>query len=170
MLTYLKEIVLPYISEMILHLFHDGRCLGDMAYLKDAIEVCYGTYGLRVQDRGYLYVPLKGRHLDAAKLLRYLEIAANRRASLWIIGSKIFYPGTGLVFGCSAEMCAVLSAAEMEPEMLAKEALHEVGHLLGLGHCSKACVMSLSGTMEHAKEKPSSLCSSCSEQIGGTGI
>ncbi len=151
---------------MILHLFHDGKCLADVAYLKDAIEVCYGVYGLRVQDRGYLYVPLKGQLLDAAKLLRYLEIAANKRASLWIIGGKIFYPGSGFVFGCSAEMCAVLSAAEMEPEILAKEALHEVGHILGLGHCSKSCVMNLSDSIEMAKEKPSFLCSSCSERIG----
>jgi len=151
---------------MILHLFHDGKCLADVAYLKDAIEVCYSGYGLRVNDRGYLYVPLKGQLLDAAKLLRYLEIATNKRASLWIIGGKIFYPGTGFVFGCSAEMCAILSAAEMEPEILAKEALHEVGHLLGLGHCSKSCVMSLSDTIEHAREKPSYLCSSCSERIG----
>lgn len=151
---------------MILHLFHDGKCLADMAYLKDAIEVCYGIYGLRVLDRGYLYVPLKGQLLDAAKLLRYLEIAANKRASLWVINGKIFYPGTGFVFGCSAEMCAVLSAAEMEPETLAKEALHEVGHLLGLGHCSKSCVMNLSDSIEQAREKPSFLCSSCSERIG----
>ena len=151
---------------MILHLFHDGKCLADVAYLKDAIEVCYGTYGLRVQDRGYLYVPIKGHQLDAAKLLRYLEIAANKRASLWVIDGKIFYPGTGSVFGCSAEMCAVLSAAEMEPEILAKEALHEVGHLLGLRHCSKRCVMNLSDTIEQAKEKPSFLCASCKERIG----
>ncbi len=151
---------------MILHLFHDGRCLAHMAYLKDAIEMCYGIYGLRVQDRGYLYVPLKGQPLDAAKLLKYLEIATNRRISLWIINGKIFYPGVGLVFGCSVKMCAVLSSAEMEPEILAREALHEVGHLLGLGHCSKGCLMNRSDSIDQAKKKPSFLCSSCSEQIG----
>ncbi len=150
---------------MILHLFHDGRCLADVACLKDAIEMCYGIYGLRVQDQGYLYVPLKGQMMDAAKLLRYLEVVTGKQVSLWVIGGKIFYPGIGFVFGCSAEMCALLSAAEMEPEILAKEALHEIGHLLGLGHCSKSCIMSLSGTIEHAREKPSSLCISCSEQI-----
>lgn len=155
---------------MILHLFHDGKCLSDMACLKDAIEVCYGVYGLRVLDQGYLYLPLKGQPLDASKLLRYLKVATGKQVSLWIISGKIFYPGIGFVFGCSAEICAVLSSAEMEPEILAKEALHEVGHLLGLGHCSKSCVMSLSDTIEQAKEKPSSLCSSCSERIRFTRL
>lgn len=178
---------------MILHLFHDGKCLADVAYLRDAIEVFYGIYGLRVQDQGYLYMPLKRQPLDAAKLLRYLEAVAckqsckqlfmlrcrqmdkhagkheSKQASLWIVGSKIFYPGTGFVFGCSAEMCAILSASGMDPEMLAKEALHEVGHLLGLRHCSKRCIMCLSETVEQAKEKPPCLCSSCSERIRALG-
>lgn len=146
---------------MILHLFHDGKCLADVACLKGAIEECYGLYGLRVKDRGYLYVPLKGQSLNAAKLLKYLGLAIGTQASLWIIDGKIFYPGIGPVFGCSAGHHAILSAAELEPGILAKEALHEVGHLLGLQHCESRCVMSLSDSLDHAKDKPSALCTGC---------
>ncbi len=146
---------------MILHLFHDGKCLADVACLKGAIEERYGPYGLRVKDRGYLYVPLNSHGLDAAKLLKYLGIAIGNHASLWLIDGKIFYPGTGQVFGCTAGRYAILSAADLEPETLAKEALHEVGHLLGLSHCSSSCVMSLSGSLDQAKEKPSTLCAGC---------
>jgi archaemetzincin len=150
---------------MILQLFHDGKCLVQLACLKCAIEDCYGPYGLRVQDRGYLYVPLKGPELDAAKLLKYMGIAAGMKAALWVIDGDVFYPGIGRVFGCSAGQYALLSASKLEPGILAKEALHEVGHLMGLDHCSNGCVMSLSGSLHQAKEKPSGLCCICSSRL-----
>ncbi len=148
-----------------MHLFHDGKCLADIAGLKGIIEECYSPYGLRVLDRGYLYVPLKGHRLNAAKLLKYLGIAVGVQTSLWLLNGEIFYPGIGSVFGCSVGHYAILSSAKLEPETLAKESLHEVGHLLGLEHCSSSCVMSLSGSLEQAKEKPSALCADCSGRL-----
>ena len=149
---------------MRLALFHDRRSLADIAWLKIAIENCYGTFGLGVVERGYLYVPLQGPKLNAARLLKHLDIMVEKEKVLWLLDSELFYPGIGVVFGCCTERVALLNA-RLDSEVLAKEARHEVGHLLGLGHCPKRCVMSLSPNEERAKGKPSGLCDSCSARL-----
>jgi predicted Zn-dependent protease len=147
---------------MILLLFRDRNSLSEVASLKSAIEECYGRFGLRVQDRGYLYVPVHGQSLSAARLLKYLGKASGSEKALWMVDNEIFYPEIGPVFGCSTEKSALVSAAGLDADVLAKEALHEVGHLLGLEHCRDRCIMSLSENREEAEKKPSQLCQSCS--------
>lgn len=149
---------------MILLLFHDRRSLAGVASLKAALEDCYGPFGLRVEERGYLYVPSEGPKLNAARLLKHLDRTVEREKALWLVDSELSYPGFGAVFGCSTDRVALLCAS-LDPELLAKEARHEVGHLLGLGHCRKMCVMRLSRTESGAKEKPSGLCDSCSARL-----
>ncbi len=149
---------------MILHLFHDRRSLVHVACLKEAIEECYGPYGLQVQQSGYLYVPLAGSRVNAARLLKYLGRTTGAKIALWLVDSQLFYPEIGPVMGCSAGNAALLHVGG-EPEALAKEALHEVGHLLGLQHCRHCCVMLLSQSPERAKAKPSTLCSQCACQL-----
>jgi archaemetzincin len=149
---------------MRLALFHDRHSLADIACLKAALEDCYGTFGLRVEERGYLYVPFHGQKLNAARLLKHLDITVEREKVLWLLDSELFYPGIGAVFGCSTDRVALLFSG-LDPEVLAKEARHEVGHLLGLDHCPKICVMSLSRTEERAREKPPGLCDSCSARL-----
>ena len=153
-----------YFPRMRLALFHDRRSLANVACLRAALEDCYGTFGLGVVERGYLYVPFQGPRLNAARLLKHLDITVEREKVLWLLDSELFYPGIGAVFGCSTERIALLNA-RLDPEVLAKEARHEVGHLLGLGHCLKRCVMSLSPNEERAKVKPSGLCDSCSARL-----
>ncbi len=149
---------------MILHLVHDRRSLAHVACLKEAIEECYGPYGLQVQESGYLYVPLAGPRVNAARLLKHLGRAFGTKRALWLVDSELFYPEIGPVMGCSAGQAALLFSG-LEREVLAKEALHEVGHLLGLQHCPKRCVMHLSKSAEKAREKPSSLCCSCARLL-----
>ena len=151
---------------MILHLFHDRRALADVATLRVAIEECFGAYGLQVRESGYLYVPLAGQKLNAAKLLKHLARASCRKEALWLVDRELFYPEIGQVLGCSARGAALLYGG-LEPDVLAREALHEVGHLLGLEHCPHSCVMRLSATPtpEDAREKPSRLCQKCSERL-----
>lgn len=149
---------------MRLALFHDRRSMADVACLKAALEDCYGTFGLRVEERGYLYVPFQGQKLNAAMLLKHLDRTVEREKVLWLLSSELFYPGIGAVFGCCTDRVALLDS-RLDPVVLAKEARHEVGHLLGLGHCQKTCVMSLSQTEERAREKPSRLCDSCAARL-----
>jgi predicted Zn-dependent protease len=150
---------------MILLLFRDRDSLAEVAGLKSAIEKCYGPFGLKVQDQGYLYVPFQGQSLNAARLLNYLARASGLERSLWLVDRGIIYPEIGPVFGCSTEKSAIISSSGIDTEVLVKESLHEVGHLLGLDHCSKRCIMNLSENLAEAEEKPLSLCPTCSDTL-----
>jgi len=47
-----------------------------------------------------------------------------------------------------------------------KEAVHELGHAFGLGHCSRyECVMHFSNSIEHVDLKGSSFCAQCLAQV-----
>ena len=82
---------------------------------------------------------------------------------LWVVDEELFYPGKGPIFGCSTGKSAVLSRSGMDQAVLAKEAIHEVGHVLGLNHCQENCVMNLSKSREEVGKKSSSLCPICSD-------
>lgn len=86
---------------------------------------------------------------------------------LWLIAEDAYVPGLDFVFGLArAGQGAMLSTARLPNErMLTKEAVHEVGHFLGLGHCGNACVMRLSGSLREALEKPTTLCRACRLRI-----
>jgi hypothetical protein len=126
---------------MILQIFHDRRSLEDVAALKAALKDCYGAFGLQVQERGFLYVPIPGLETNAALLLKYLDRATGKVRALWLVDRELHYTGICPVFGCSAGHAALLCAA-LEPEVLANEGVHEVGYLLGMEHCRNCCVMS----------------------------
>ncbi len=45
------------------------------------------------------------------------------------------------------------------------EALHELGHILGLGHCDHYCVMRFSNTLADTDQKPAQYCETCSHKL-----
>ncbi len=46
------------------------------------------------------------------------------------------------------------------------EAVHELGHVLGLGHCDNYCVMRFSNTLADTDQKPATYCEKCYHKIG----
>jgi len=46
-----------------------------------------------------------------------------------------------------------------------KEALHEIGHTLGLEHCTRTCIMIFSNSIFDTDMKPASFCENCREKI-----
>lgn len=96
---------------------------------------------------------------------------------LGVLNVDIFVTGLNFVFGEAAfpGKTALISLWRLRPEFykesqnkevfaqrMLKEAVHEIGHTLGLKHCSKSsCVMHFSNSISETDEKRSLLCDEC---------
>lgn len=115
------------------------------------------------------------------ELLNFLEKHFEGRI-LGVTKEDMYTQGLNFIFG-QAKMkgrVALLSVCRLNPEFfhqpeddelyekrIAKEAIHEVGHMLGLGHCNnRPCVMSFSNTVGQVDKKTKYLCDMCKLQLG----
>jgi archaemetzincin len=100
---------------------------------------------------------------------------------LGIIDVDIFAPSLNFVFGeakCPGK-AALISLHRLRPEFhgrkpdvelfmerIEKEAVHELGHTFGLGHCTNPfCVMHFSNSIFDTDRKQSLLCNKCQTKI-----
>jgi archaemetzincin len=142
------------------------------------------TLGLEVRiqrpwfDPEECFDPSRGQYRSTILLERLLTAppdGAERR--LGITSVDLFIPVLTFVFG-EAQLdgtAAVVSTHRLAPEMyglppdpgllaarIEKEAIHEVGHTLGLVHCTDgACVMHASTYVEEIDLKDAQFCASC---------
>jgi archaemetzincin len=87
---------------------------------------------------------------------------------LGVVTVDIYARGLNFIFGLANPLRRIalvstyrLSGPKLE-ERLAKEVVHETGHLLGLNHCEDAqCVMYFSNTVEDTDNKGNMLCEIC---------
>ena len=111
-----------------------------------------------------------------AKIYDYVEESEADRV-LGITNVDLYVPRLNFVFGeaqCLGRV-AIISLCRLEPEFYGKpanrelfverskkEAVHEIGHTLGLGHChNPACVMFFSNTIQMTDRKKCKFCSGC---------
>ncbi len=105
-------------------------------------------------------------------LKRYL---AQEKFTLGLTGRDLYMPGLNFVFGLALKplSAAVVSWNRLTAESiditatrLAKEIVHEVGHLEGLDHCANPmCVMWFSNTLRETDRKGSEFCGSCRSKL-----
>ncbi len=96
---------------------------------------------------------------------------ASGAKTLGVIAFDLFAPQTNYVFGeaqVGGEVAVISLYRLLELdrhvyfERAAKEAIHEIGHTFGLGHCDDdVCVMHFSHTIEDTDIKTSEFCTTC---------
>jgi archaemetzincin len=100
---------------------------------------------------------------------------------LGVTGVDLTVPGLNFVFGLADPRGrgAVISLARLYPEFYGrprdprlfkeralKEAVHELGHILGLGHCpDPACIMFFSNSLADTDRKGPGFCAGCRELL-----
>jgi archaemetzincin len=123
------------------------------------------------------------QQIDAQALLDSIQTYKHRHGIeepvLLVVHQDLFKNGSRFVFGLARETVgvAVVSTARLVNEFyglsgsdddlidrIMKEGAHEIGHLMGLGHCSnRECVMFKPDTLDELDRKKKQLCSTCHE-------
>ena len=104
---------------------------------------------------------------NADILFSYLLNTKKTDTALWVIQKDLYCKGMNFIFGRALYYGgAILSINRLSTnDLKEKEAIHELGHVLGLQHCNNQCVMQFSNSLWEAKIKPSYLCESCKRKI-----
>jgi len=108
----------------------------------------------------------------------FFVIARNqpRERVLAITNYDLYSESLNFVFGLAESFgkCAVISLFRLRigvdeegfHRRMVKEAIHEIGHMLGLSHCVKpTCVMFFSNALVHTDRKKTSWCEGCEKKL-----
>ncbi len=165
--------------------------MGDLELLSGAVEAASRAFspagGLRMLvtlegislpmslmdlDRMQYRADDVNRHL-ASMFEGYLE--PHRRMLVAVVEGDGYIPGLNFVFGLATPGIGVATvytkrlwatSPSLYMERIAKEITHEVGHLLGLEHCSNpTCVMSFSNSVGDVDRKGPGFCDSCTLKL-----
>ncbi|HHG74199.1 MAG TPA: matrixin family metalloprotease [Persephonella sp.] len=123
----------------------------------------------------------RGQYLGSYFLRDLLKYRKKKSILLGIVSRDIYEPGMNFVFGVASPhtKTAVISTYRLHnsfyglPEnshlfmdRVTKEAVHEIGHVLGLSHCSDPeCVMHFSNSLLDTDRKSFYFCPSCYEKV-----
>lgn len=117
----------------------------------------------------------------STRILAILEREAERKPASRLLGVAdfdLFVPGMNYVFG-EARLpgrVGVVSTHRLKPqsvnqnqlvhERVTKEAVHEIGHMLGFNHCEKPrCVMHFSENIQDTDHKLAEFCGNCKAML-----
>ena len=118
------------------------------------------------------YMERRGQYDAACILDRILRYPGFR--VLGIVSGDIAIREYNFLLGLAASpgRGAIVSTFRLRttnPEVyfsrLLKEAMHELGHTFGLGHCDNNCVMRFSNTIFDVDNKPARFCDECASKI-----
>lgn len=135
-------------------------------------------------DAGFAFDTYRGQTYSTAILARLAEVSVTEGdIVLGVTEADLFVPVLTFVFGEAQYpgKAAVISAARLREEFygmpedreklqdrLLKEAVHEIGHTRGLGHCDDwQCAMVSSHRVERLDLKGADFCSRCRKKLSG---
>ena len=127
------------------------------------------------------YIQLRDQYLSDIFLEVLRQYKRERHKLLGITEVELFTPGLNFVFGQADTQygIAVISLHLLRQEQYglppdenlfidraAKEAIHELGHIFGIGHCiNTRCVMHFSNSLSDTDYKNSCFCSHCQPKL-----
>jgi archaemetzincin len=166
-------------ADVVIHPFGevDGNLINAV---RTAIEQSFGvkaTVGATEPVPANSYSHERGQYQSAAFLDALAALSrADSRVRLGIATVDLFVPELNFVFGeaSSARRSAVFSTARlggrgngpMVVRRAVTEALHELGHVWGLAHCSRRdCVMWFSNTLAETDRKGIRFCRQCTRRL-----
>jgi archaemetzincin len=160
-----------------------GKIPGEI--LKLIADTLEKTYNLKVEISTSInlpkesYNPSRSQYL-AEKILDFMKKKFSGK-NFAVANADIYAEGLNFIFG-QAELnggVGIVSIYRLNPkfyglpfnkklffERIEKEAVHEVGHMLGLTHCeNESCVMSFSNSIFEVDKKSKNLCEKCKKLI-----
>lgn len=163
--------------------FNENLITETAEHLTRVFPRSYSTVGLC--DPSILkdaYNKARRQYHSSMLLLKVGEFTKTERAErvLAIVDVDLYVPRLNFVFGeaqCPGRL-AVISTYRLKPEFygevngllrgsrVKKEATHELGHTLGVGHCvNPVCVMYFSNSIADTDRKGESFCQSCDGEV-----
>lgn len=163
----------------------DGSVLEDLRF--NLSEVLPYTEAFILKDSLPLpeeaYDPIRDQYYSS-RILLYIEAHHHRfdvDRILGVAGVDLYVPSLNFVFGeaLGRGRSAIISLFRLRPEFYgapenrvlylgraSKEAVHEIGHTMGLDHCSDpGCVMFFSNSIVDTDMKSSAFCRRCYRRV-----
>jgi archaemetzincin len=160
----------------------DGRILED---LEQSLGEIFGkevSMGPTLNSPDYAYNGRRKQYFSSAILLKLREVERGvGDRLLGVADLDLYVPSLNFVFGeadvenrlavmslrrLSQEFYSLSEDMDRFKERILKEAVHELGHTYGLGHCSNPlCVMHFSNSLLDTDIKKASFCPQCEKRF-----
>jgi archaemetzincin len=137
--------------------------------------------GQGMPDPDYAYNKKRNQYLSTAILKRLMEQKESVAYGkvLGIVDQDLYVPELNFVFGEAGQKVAVISLTRLRQEFYRlspdrnlfykralTEAVHELGHTYGLGHCRNPhCVMFFSNSLMDTDRKGPEFCLECNRKL-----
>lgn len=156
-----------------------------LAHLEEGLRQEFGAAVTRQAETVLpeaAYEPKRQQYRGEAFLALAPAVAPDGLTLTLVVTTQDLYvPRLNFIFGLADQRLstAVIALARLDPkfygqaenprllnERALKEAVHELGHLLGLGHCSNpGCIMFFSNTLADTDRKGPGFCPACRRQV-----